>query len=62
MLVDDVSRITGTAKPVASSGLAASKVGTIKRPDGHLPVTYNGFALYRYAAETDPSHPSIAGS
>ena len=41
--------VTGTAKPVAGTGLVAAKVGTIKRPDGHMQVTYNGLALYRYS-------------
>ena len=43
--------VTGTAKPVAGAGLAASKIGTIKRGDGRVQVTYNGFALYRYSAD-----------
>jgi predicted lipoprotein with Yx(FWY)xxD motif len=36
-------------KPVAGPGLVASKLGTIKRPDGRYQVTYNGLALYRYS-------------
>jgi predicted lipoprotein with Yx(FWY)xxD motif len=35
------------AKPVAGAGLDAGKLGTVRRPDGRLQVTYNGLALYR---------------
>jgi predicted lipoprotein with Yx(FWY)xxD motif len=38
-------------KPVAGPGISAKKLGTVKRPDGKLQVTYNGFALYRYAPD-----------
>ena len=40
------------AKPTAGTGVKAAKLGTIKRPDGTIQVTYNGFALYRYGDDT----------
>jgi predicted lipoprotein with Yx(FWY)xxD motif len=39
------------AKPTAGAGANAAKLGTIRRPDGGLQVTYNGLALYRYAPD-----------
>jgi Uncharacterized protein conserved in bacteria len=39
------------AKAKAGSGVTASKLGTIKRPDGHTQVTLNGIALYRYSLD-----------
>ena len=43
--------VSGSAKPSAGSGLSASKLGTIKRPDGGVQLTYNGYALYLYSAD-----------
>jgi predicted lipoprotein with Yx(FWY)xxD motif len=40
-----------SAKPQAGPGLSAAKLGTVKRPDGKLQVTYNGLALYHYAPD-----------
>jgi len=39
------------AKPTLGPGLSAAKVGTVERPDGKTQVTYNGYALYRYAPD-----------
>jgi predicted lipoprotein with Yx(FWY)xxD motif len=39
-------------KATAGVGVSAAKLGTIKRPDGALQVTYNGKALYRFFEDT----------
>jgi predicted lipoprotein with Yx(FWY)xxD motif len=38
-------------KPLAGKGIAKKKLGTIRRPDRRLQVTYAGLALYRYAGD-----------
>lgn len=39
------------AKPVAGTGIARLRLGTIARADGRLQVTYFGFPLYRFAQD-----------
>jgi predicted lipoprotein with Yx(FWY)xxD motif len=43
--------LAGKAKPLAGAGVKAGKLGTIRRPDGGVQVTYGGFALYRYQGD-----------
>ncbi len=39
-------------KPTAGPGVAKGKLGTVKRPDGRLQVTYGGLTLYRYSGDS----------
>ena len=47
--------------PTLGPGLAASKLGTIKRPDGKVQVTYNKFPLYRYYLDRKPGQAKGEG-
>jgi predicted lipoprotein with Yx(FWY)xxD motif len=50
-----------SGKPTAGPGVSAAKLGTTKRGDGTLEVTYNGHPLYRYAPDTKPGDATGQG-
>jgi predicted lipoprotein with Yx(FWY)xxD motif len=50
-----------TGKPVAGPGVKASLLGTTKRSDGKLEVTYNGHPLYYFVSDRKPGQLSGQG-
>jgi predicted lipoprotein with Yx(FWY)xxD motif len=46
--------VTTTGKPTAGEGAMASALGTTKRKDGTLQVTYDGHPLYTYSGDKGP--------
>jgi predicted lipoprotein with Yx(FWY)xxD motif len=46
--------LTSEGPPQPSNGVSASKLGTTKRSDGTIQVTYAGHPLYTYVADTKP--------
>jgi len=48
-------------KPVAGPGVRASLLGTTKRKDGKLEVTYNGHPLYYFVTDRRPGQTTGQG-
>jgi len=46
--------VTTTGAPTAGTGVKASLLGTSKRDDGKMEVTYNGHPLYYFANDSAP--------
>ena len=53
--------LIATGKPRAVAGAKASLLGTTRRADGRLQVTYRHHPLYRYAADTAKGQTSGQG-
>ncbi|HEX5395892.1 MAG TPA: hypothetical protein VFX74_02255 [Candidatus Limnocylindria bacterium] len=51
-----------TGKPKAGAGVRSSKLGTTKRKNGQLQVTFNGHPLYAYAGDARPGQANGQGS
>src|SRR5205807_2442261 len=57
----DTELPSGTTRPIAGSGIDASKLSTIKGPSGNLYITYAGWPLYTYSGDTGPGQAKGQG-
>jgi predicted lipoprotein with Yx(FWY)xxD motif len=48
-------------KPIADAGVRGSLIGTTKRKDGKLEVTYKGHPLYYFVTDTKPGQTTGQG-
>jgi len=53
--------LVAKGKPKAGSGVAARLLGTIKRSDGRMQVTYAGHPLYTFSLDTRPGQTKGEG-
>ena len=51
-----------SAKPRVTGGASASLIGTTKRADGRLQVTYNHHPLYTFVKDTKAARPTVRAS
>lgn len=54
--------LTSKGSPSAGTGVTAAKLGTAKRDDGTVGVTYNGHPLYTFAGDKAPGQATGQGS
>jgi predicted lipoprotein with Yx(FWY)xxD motif len=52
---------TGVSAPVAGSGVKSSLLGTTKRADGSVQVTYNRWPLYTWQGDSTPGQATGQG-
>lgn len=51
-----------SGKPTAGTGIVAARIGTTKRVDGSMQVTYGGHPLYHYDDDHKPGQTEGQGS
>jgi predicted lipoprotein with Yx(FWY)xxD motif len=54
--------VTTSRAPIATKGVVVALLGTRKRREGTLQVTYNGHPLYEYAGDTKAGQTNGQGS